>query len=165
MKCITHQTASFTMWYINSTCQAHFDIVIYPVVLLLSGESVSNSLHVSCLRLISAASFMVLLSWWLHKTSAQGSAQSFGSSWGTRAPGRDPFCALLLGMPHAAAWQREFYPKNHSLPQSLMRGVESCKTERRGTGPLTPPKPLGRYVCEPVPLSDYKNMCSKLMWE
>lgn len=39
-----------------------------------------------------------------------------------------------------------------------MKAVESCKTERRGTGPLTLTKPSGRAVCEPVPLFYYKNL-------
>lgn len=68
------------------------------------------------------------------------------------APGHTSCCCLAAWEAAKGIRNREFCPKRHPLPRSLMKGVESCKTERRGTGPLTPPKPLGRAVCEPVPL-------------
>lgn len=71
------------------------------------------------------------------------------------APGHAPCCCL-------AAWEaakeiESFIQKDTLSPQCLTKGVGSCKTEARGTGPLTPPKPLGRLLVSSFHCYAYKT--------
>lgn len=67
-----------------------------------------------------------------------------------------PCCCLAAR--EAAKEIKSFIQKDTLSPQSLTKGVGSCKTKARGTGPLTPHKPLGRLLVSSFHCYAYKNM-------